>query len=263
MSAPGPGGRVPDLFVERTFSGEASPAERARVLADPDAKERLDDLMHQNVGFHVRVDEAAQLRAIDARAREAAAAEALAGKRATTGWWPVLLVGAPLALLALVLVRTPPETLSPSGRPPTEQTTAKGLKAKLQLTQHTPRGVERVSTDEVLFAGDEIQVFTVSGDATHGVVLSIDGNGAVTRHFPEGDDTALPKGKHPLGRAFQLDDAPRFERFVFVTDDAPLDVQGVLEAARATGRSKDPRKALLELPAGVEQTSFVVRKGAK
>ena len=59
MSAPGPGGRVPDLFVERTFSGEASPAERARVLADPDAKERLDDLMHQNVGFHVRVDEAA------------------------------------------------------------------------------------------------------------------------------------------------------------------------------------------------------------
>ncbi len=261
MSGEAPDRRVPDLFVERTFSGEASDAERARVQADPDARNRLDDLMRQNVVFHVKHDPEATLRAIDARAKEVTAREALAPRRAN--WWPVLVVGAPLAALALLLARMPEPTTSPTG-PGKEQTTAKGLKARLRISQNTPRGIERVSTDEVLFEGDEIQVLTVSGDATHGVVVSIDGRGSVTRHYPrEGADTALPPGQQPLGEAFQLDDAPEFERFVLVTDDAPIDVDAVVAAAREAAGGADPRKGRLPLPAGLEQSSFVVRKGQK
>lgn len=259
-AAPTSGRRVPDLHVERTASGEASEAERAAVLADPDAKARLDDLLRQNATFHVRTDADAFLRTVEARAKEQAVAEVLARPR--SNWWPVLVVGVPLAALALLLARVP-DLATPPG-PDREQTTTKGLSARLRVAQYTPRGVERVSTDEVLFEGDEIQVLTVSGDATHGVVVSIDGRGHVTRHFPrEGGDTALPQGQHPLGEAFQLDDAPLFERFVLVSDDGPVDVDAVVAAAEAVARGPDPRKAPLRLPAGLSQTSFVVRKGQK
>lgn len=266
MTPPGSTRRVPDLFVERVMSGEASPEERARVLADPDAKARLDDLVRQNAIFHVKNEPEAMLRAIDARARERSVAEATAPARRAS-WWPVLAVGAPLAVLALLLTRMPLELVDPSAALPgaKEQTTTKGLKARLRVSQNTPRGLERVSNEEVLFAGDEIQVFTVSGDATHGVVVSWDGRGGVTRHFPaEGsDDTTLRPGQHPLGRAFQLDDAPEFERFVFVTDDAPVDVSSVVEAARRAAKAAEPRKATLRLPEGLDQTTFTIRKGRK
>jgi hypothetical protein len=256
-----PGGRVPDLFVERTASGDASEAERARVLADPDAKGRLDDLVRQNTVFHVRNDGDAFLRAVDARTKELRVAEATRPTRAN--WWPVLVVGAPLAAVALLLARAP--ITGPVGGPPDrEQTTTKGLQARLRLTQDTPRGVERVSTDEVLFPGDEIRILTVSGAATHGVVVSIDGRGVVTRHFPRvGADTTLPQGQHPLGDAFQLDDAPDFERFVLVSDDAPIDVERVEAAARKVAAGPEPRKAPLALGPGLDQSSFVIRKGQK
>jgi hypothetical protein len=259
MSGAPPRGRVPDLFLERTFSGEASAEERARVEADPDARMRLDDVMRGNTRFHMNHDPDTVLRAIEARAKEASVREALAPK--SSNWWPVLLVGAPLAALALLLVQAP--SLPDAGTPP-EQTTAKGLKARLRVSQNTPRGVERVSMDEVLFAGDEVQVLTVAGDATHGVVVSIDGRGQVTRHFPlKGEDTTLPPGQRPLGEALELDDAPDFERFVLVSGTSAIDVSAVEAAARRTATGNDPGKAPLGLPAGLDQFSFVIRKGQK
>jgi len=93
------------------------------------------------------------------------------------------------------------------------------------------------------------------------VIVSIDGRGAVTLHFPAdaGASTALEPGAHNVPDGFQLDDAPSFERFFLVTSDAPIDVKTVVAAAEALalrGGSTGP----LALPAGLKQTSSIVHK---
>lgn len=67
----------------------------------------------------------------------------------------------------------------------------------------------------------------VAAGRAHGVIVSIDGRGQVTLHFPAdaGAPTALESGRAvPLSHSYELDDAPLFERFMFVTAEAPDDL---------------------------------------
>lgn len=119
-----------------------------------------------------------------------------------------------------------------------------------------------LSSWDVVHKGDVVQVRTKGAGFAHGVVVSVDGAGHVTRHFPdEGAPTLLPSGTTSLPFSFELDDAPRFERFFFVASHAALDVKRVEDAAAATARSKDPRTATLSgLPDGAVQTDFLLVK---
>jgi hypothetical protein len=91
----------------------------------------------------------------------------------------------------------------------------------------------RVGAGDVFTAGDVVQLQTRAGGRRHGVVVSVDGGGHVTRHFPAaGDDTALPSGTTALQTSFELDDAPGYERFVFVATDVPLDVIAIERAVQ-------------------------------
>ena len=106
----------------------------------------------------------------------------------------------------------------------------------------------------------------VAAGRRFGVILSIDGRGAVTLHFPSSPTgaTALAgPGESLLPDAFELDDAPEFERFFLITADSPPAVDGVLAAARSLGASSHGAGVgLLELPPGLDQTSFLLRKVA-
>jgi hypothetical protein len=73
----------------------------------------------------------------------------------------------------------------------------------------------------------------------------------------------------PLGReatvlldhAYELDDAPRWERFYFVTGNEPFLVSAVVIAAeRAALVSRDDTPATLSLPAGLTQSVFSLQK---
>ena len=96
------------------------------------------------------------------------------------------------------------------------------------------------------------------------MILSIDGRGHVTRHFPadDGGPTALSRNKRIfLPNALELDDAPGFERFFLITSPEPIDVKAVL--AEAVELAKDPnlaRRSELALPSGLKQTSVLLLK---
>ena len=101
--------------------------------------------------------------------------------------------------------------------------------------------------------GDTLMLHYVAlKGAVYGVILSVDGRGRISRHFPteEHGSSRLHQGsEQALHHAFELDDAPRFERFFFLTSRHPVD----LEAARAAlerlgGRDET---ATPRLPAGV------------
>lgn len=113
-------------------------------------------------------------------------------------------------------------------------------------------------------AGELLQVAYVPAGQTNGVILSIDGAGAVTLHFPEktDGDTLLQSGRRAfLPNAFALDQAPRFERFFFITAKEPLPTAAILEKARrlASDRNK-AETGLLDLSRRFGQYSLLVRK---
>jgi hypothetical protein len=87
----------------------------------------------------------------------------------------------------------------------------------------------------------------------------------VTVHFPSGAATAgglEPKGETLLPFAYELDDAPGFERFFLVTSREPFPVEVVVGAAeRLAAEPERARLAPLELPGKLEQSSIVLSKG--
>ena len=125
--------------------------------------------------------------------------------------------------------------------------------------------VEMLSNGQSASEGDLLQLAYVAVEESFGMILSIDGRGAVTLHFPgnEGESTSLePNRKFLLPNAIELDDAPDFERFFFLTSLSPIDPRDVLEAAEAL--AKDPDRIgseSLALPEHIEQHSVLIRKG--
>jgi len=96
------------------------------------------------------------------------------------------------------------------------------------------------------------------------LILSIDGRGAVTLHLPPSGDRAVPlaPGKMVLlDAAYELDEAPRVERFYFVTAREPFAAEPVVSAARRAAQGTVPDA--LPLPPGLEQATFAIQKEAR
>lgn len=113
-------------------------------------------------------------------------------------------------------------------------------------------------------AGDVVQLSYAAAGNRNGVIVSVDGWGAVTLHYPAHPSHSArlqPRGEVPLDHAYELDGARDFERFFLVTSgDRPLNVRHVLLAARRLAGATDARRRSLDLPRGLGQTSITLRK---
>lgn len=177
-----------------------------------------------------------------------------------------LLYGAPVLASALLLLFV---MLLKDGTSP-GTTRIKGEDAidftKTQVIIYEKRGdkIKLLGNGDQAKAGDLLQLAYVPGGKTHGVIFSIDGNGVVTLHYPESDSnsTMLEQGtKHPLSSAYQLDDAPDFERFFLITAMTEIDVSNVLNKAAKLACSPESAKcANLELPKSYHQFSILIKK---
>jgi hypothetical protein len=192
-------------------------------------------------------------------------------RREATRRWRLAWVAAPaLALAAFLLLILPPLIQRRLARPGEDYIGVKGggvltrATARLQVYRRAGDGGEQLRDGSVARAGDRLQLAFVPGKQTHGVILSIDGAGAVTLHFPEkaDGDTALPGGSRVfLPRSYELDRAPLFERFFFISAQTPLPTAAILEKARALAADRAGAvTAGLDLPGGCEQFSLLIRK---
>ncbi len=66
-----------------------------------------------------------------------------------------------------------------------------------------------------------------------------------------------------LDHAYELDDAPRVERFYLIASEAPFDLAPVLAAARRAAAAAGATPPLLQLPPGFEQSTFSLQKEDK
>ena len=154
---------------------------------------------------------------------------------------------------------------------------------KLLMFRKNADGAGPLADGAVARAGDLVQVGYFAQHASFVTILSIDGRGRVTLHLPadktgtsHGRPRGAPLGDQPgtqhtahraevgqsvmLDHAYELDDAPTFERFVLVSSPSPFAVRDVQRAARLVAASKAPSSARLALAAGMAQTSFVLSK---
>jgi hypothetical protein len=142
---------------------------------------------------------------------------------------------------------------------------AVGLAPSLYAVRRGERGLEPLGDGSSAREGDLVQLGYAAAGHTHGVIVSIDGLGHVTLHHPAAPDAPprlRPRGRHPLGHAFELDAAQGFERFVFVASgDERLDPQVVLQAAAQLGHEGEAAAtAPLPLPSTWHQSSLLLRK---
>ncbi len=132
-----------------------------------------------------------------------------------------------------------------------------------------PPGAERLSDGAHAARGDVLQLaYDKAPDGLFGVLLSIDGAGRVTQHLPEeGAAASAPLTslrETPLPSAYELDDAPEFERFILITSKRPFAVDVVQAAARAIVHEGSSARTLpLALDPSFGQTSVSLNKTGK
>ena len=248
---------LPDWLVERVALDEVAAANRQRV-------ERADASELAERVAALRADNAAELAAYPAapavaqiEARIAAARKQ--ARRRLIGLASVVSAAATV-ILVLALSRT---TTTATTTPVDDEITRPKGSTRLLAFRLIEDRVEKLEQDALVRAGDLIQLRYNGGGQRYGVIISVDGAGVVTLHHPQREDappeeTALAPKTTALPNAYALDDAPRFERFFFITADEPIDVAQSLAAVRALG--DDAASASLELPAHVRQWSLRLRK---
>jgi hypothetical protein len=100
-----------------------------------------------------------------------------------------------------------------------EGTRIKGLEARIEVWKKTADSAVQMSNLDEAREGDEIQLRYSVPEKCFGMLLSMDGNGALTMHMgSENHAVELAPGEMTtLPFAYKLDNAPKFEKFFLLT----------------------------------------------
>ena len=95
----------------------------------------------------------------------------------------------------------------------------KGLSARMEVWKKTGDSAVQMENLGEAREGDEIQLRYAVAEKCYGLLFSMDGNGTITMHMGEGNKAVgLEPGKMTtLPFAYKLDNAPKFEKFFFLT----------------------------------------------
>lgn len=97
----------------------------------------------------------------------------------------------------------------------------------------------------------------------YGVIFSVDGNGNITRHFPENTWQAghleQRNDETPLDFSYELDNAPDFECFIMVTSKKQFSLDDI-ENKITNKTDIDYLTSLSYLPKKTEGISFTLEK---
>ena len=209
---------ISDYQLERYLLREGTDEELAdldrRVADDPELAQRLAALERSNEELHQRYPPEWMRGQIELKLKRAPGRRV---QRTGSGYrrWAV-----PAVALILAVVAVP--TLFDRETPEVPETRSKGgeQEPRLLIFRKLAGGVERLQDGALAKSGDLVQLAYRSGGLPYGAILSVDGRGTVTQHLPATGAEAVPLAEQDtLGVAYELDDAPRWERFYLVAAD--------------------------------------------
>jgi hypothetical protein len=250
---------IANLRLERYRLGEVTAEERQavadRLETDPDLQRRLAELDRSDRDIAAAYPAGGMAEAVRRRALASGARPPAARRRAVSWLVPASIVATVACLVAAASLWVL--------RPVVEDTTIKGGGASLVLHRRVEGGSEPLGRGAVARQGDQIRVGYRASHRRYGAILSIDGRGTVTQHLPRAGDRAValqPTGTVFLDFAYELDDAPRWEAFYFVTADAPFELEPIRRAMRETAPAGAGAPGALALPNGFTQFLFPLSK---
>ncbi len=142
---------------------------------------------------------------------------------------------------------------------------SKGAGPTINVYRKNGTDAIRLKRGDRVSANDALQISYLSNGNTWGVILSVDGNGVITRHYPDAGNGAAPldtSGEIPLAFSYVLDDAPKYERFIFVSSKSAFPVESVIGTIESL--SVEPGFAALDLseklPQGLAISDIVLVK---
>lgn len=124
----------------------------------------------------------------------------------------------------------------------------KGLEPHLAIFRKTPAGSEPLHPGQKTRPGEVLRIGYQSAGFPYGAILSVDGNGNVTRHWPASGERSgrLQGGEALLPSSFELDAAPDYERFYFVVSKKPFALDPLLRSLHENESLPEPGKALAD-----------------
>ena len=102
----------------------------------------------------------------------------------------------------------------------------KGLSARMEVWKKTGDSAVQMENLGEAHEGDEIQLRYAVAEKCFGLLFSMDGNGTITMHMGhENRAVELEPGKMiTLPFAYKLDNAPKFEKFFFLTSKSEFEL---------------------------------------
>ncbi len=236
-----------DFVIEQARLGERA--------VDDDDRAAVDALAVDDAAFLAALPPALMAAKITAAAKARSSSSSSSWRR-----WLALAALPTVATASLALLVLRPTTADED----VEVITSKGGGPVLVASRITSAGTEALFDGAAVAAGDVVQLGWLAPSTSmsvQGMVVSIDGRGAVTRHLPLSASAAAPTlaSKGSLPSSYELDDAPLFERFFLVTGDS-IDVAAVMKAADALAHSPSASSAPLLLPSTWSVSALLVRK---
>lgn len=111
---------------------------------------------------------------------------------------------------------------------------------------------------------DSVQITYIPGEYNYGLIFSFDGNGNVTKHFPENGWKAGKLEKTgeevPLSFSYVLDDAPAYECFVFVASKNKFDMSKFEKEIKNKRPNTDDLSKGVYFPEGCDGAIFLLKK---
>lgn len=217
---------------------------KAELAKNPELRQRLDAMEQQNSelmeamppqAFAKLISNVAAEQAQPAQAKQAASGTSLGLRiwQALSAKW--LTSGMALACAVFAMVMFVPQ-LNQQGLAlnefDEEIIRIKGALPYFTVYKQSQSQGEKVSEQSYLRQGDTLQLSYVAAGHQYGYLFSIDGNGVVTEHLAEVDGPAQlsNEGEIRLRSAYQLDDAPKYERFFFISSTDDFDLNPVKQA---------------------------------
>ena len=140
----------------------------------------------------------------------------------------------------------------------------KGMEPDIRVYRKHDDSIVRLEDESVVKNDDLLQISYVAAGKSHGAIVSVDGRGVVTLHYPEHESAPLSlesDGEVALKYSYRLDDAPDFERFFFITGSDSFSLKSVLQAAEALAVSESRGiTGYLKLPENLEQVDLLLSK---
>ena len=210
---------ISDYQLERYLLREGTDDELAaldrRVADDPELAQRLAALERSNEELHQRYPPEWMRGQIELKLKRAQ------GRRVQRTWSGYRLWAVPAVALILAVVAVP--TLfddQETSEVPATRIKGGEQEPHLLVFRKLTSGAERLQDGAVAQSGDLVQLVYRSGGLQYGAILSVDGRGTVTQHLPVTGAEAVPlAAQDTLDVAYELDDAPRWERFYLVAAD--------------------------------------------